>query len=156
SRWMNLRSSASVTDQMLDGNPVDRVVFTGLLLLGLIILVSRKQQVVKILQSSGPILLFLAYCLVSFLWSDFPGVAFKRWNKALGDWVMVMVVLTDPRPIAALKRLLSITTYTLIPLSILFIKYYPDIGRNYGRWLGEVHYLGVTTDKNTLGAICLL
>lgn len=154
-RWLNL-GEASVADQMLDGSPVDRAVFTSLLLAGLIVLLNRRTRVAKSLRHSVPILLFFGYCLVSLVWSDFPGVAFKRWNKAIGDWVMILIVWTDLQPIAALKRLLAITTYTLIPLSILFIKYYPDLGRNYGRWLGEVHFVGVTTDKNTLGAICLL
>jgi exopolysaccharide production protein ExoQ len=131
-------------------------VFTGLLLFGLIVLLHRQKQVTRNLLDSLPILLFFGYCLVSLIWSDYPGVAFKRWNKAIGDWVMILIVWTDTQPIVALKRLLATITYTLIPLSILFIKYYPDIGRNYGRWLGEVHFLGVTTDKNALGAICLL
>jgi exopolysaccharide production protein ExoQ len=146
----------SAADQMLEGNPLDRAVFTGLLFAGLIVLMNRRKRVARILGQNLPILLFFGYCLISLTWSDFPGVAFKRWNKAIGDWVMILIVWTDLQPVAALKRLLAITTYTLIPLSILFIKYYPGLGRSYGRWLGEVHFVGVTTDKNTLGAICLL
>jgi exopolysaccharide production protein ExoQ len=154
-RWLNL-SGGSVADQMMDGSPVDRAVFTGLLIAGLIVLFSRSNKTAINLRQCVPILLFFGFCLVSLLWSDFPGVGFKRWNKAIGDWVMILIVWTDSHPIVAFKRLLAILTYTLIPLSILFIKYYPLLGRSYGRWLGEVHYIGVTTDKNTLGAICLL
>jgi len=158
SYWLNLNQGGQgwTTAQLEDGNPVDRAIFSILLFIGIAIVVQRRTQVMKILRSCSPILIFLAYCVVSFLWSDFPGVAFKRWNKEIGDWVMIMIVLTDPQPVIALTRLLARITYPLIPLSILFIKYYPDIGRSYGRWLGEVHYLGVTTDKNSLGAICLL
>jgi exopolysaccharide production protein ExoQ len=157
-RWLNLAQGdmGSISDQMLEGSPVDRAVFTGLLFLGLAVLLKRREQVVRILRRSWPILLFFTYCLVSLMWSDYPGVAFKRWNKAIGDWVMILIVLTDPRPVNALKRLLAGTAYTLIPLSILYIKYYPDLGRAYGRWTGSTMYIGVTTDKNTLGAICLL
>lgn len=154
-RWLNL-SSGSAEDQMMDGSPVDRVVFTGLLIIGLIVLFSRSKRAAANLRRCLPIVLFFAFCLVSLSWSDFPEVGFKRWNKAIGDWVMILIVWTDDYPLAAFRRLLAVLTYTLIPLSILFIKYYPDLGRNYGRWLGEVHYVGVTTDKNTLGAICLL
>jgi O-antigen ligase len=120
------------------------------------VLVNRREKVARSLRHSAPILLFFGYCLISLLWSDYPDVAFKRWNKAIGDWVMVLIVWTDPQPVTALKRVLARITYTLIPLSILFIRYYPDLGRTYGRWVGEVHYNGVTTDKNALGAICLL
>jgi len=68
---------------------------------------------------------------------------------------MVLVVWTDPHPITALKRLLARASYTLIPLSILFAKYY-SFGRGYGFWTGETVYIGVTDNKNTLGSICVL
>src|SRR5205085_1121827 len=51
----------------------------------------------------------------------------------------------------AIKRLLTWTGFLLIPTSVLFIKYYPDIGRAYDRWLGTPFYHGVTTEKNSLG-----
>jgi O-antigen ligase len=131
-------------------------VLTGLLFLGLIVLLKRRERVARILRDSAPILLFFSYCLISLIWSDYPAVAFKRWNKAIGDWVMILIIWTDPQPITALMRLLARTTYTLIPLSIVLIKYYPGLGRSYSRWTGQVAYYGVCTDKNTLGAICLL
>ena len=37
----------------------------------------------------------------------------------------------------------------LIPVSVLFIKYYPDLGRYYGRWDYHTFYCGVTTNKQT-------
>jgi len=107
------------------------------------------------LRNNGPILLFFFYCALSLFWSDFPGVAFKRWTKAVGDLVMVLVVLSDREPTAAIKRLLARTTYLLIPLSVLFIKYYPVLGKGYGRWDWKPFYTGVTMNKNTLGVICL-
>lgn len=155
-QWLNPDQVVGASAQMLEGNPLDRAVYTGLLFLGLIVLVNRGAKVVRILRQIGPILFFFVFCLVSLIWSDYPMVAFKRWNKAIGDLVMVLIVWTDPQPVNALKRLLARTTYILIPISILLIKYYPALGRTYGRWFGEVHYTGVTTNKNSLGALCLL
>ena len=83
-------------------------------------------------------------------------MAFKRWTKALGDLVMVLVVLSDREPSAAFERLLAWASFLLIPLSVLIIKYYPVIGRGYDRWDGRAFYTGVTLNKNTLGSICLL
>jgi exopolysaccharide production protein ExoQ len=74
----------------------------------------------------------------------------------VGDLVMILVVLTDPDRFAAIKRLLMRTASLLVPVSILLIKYYPDLGRGYDRWDGRVYNLGVTTNKNTLGVICLV
>jgi exopolysaccharide production protein ExoQ len=155
SQWLQLEKSVASTDQVLDGSPVDRLVFACLLTAGIVVLIGRRKLVGRFLRGNGPILLFFAYCLVSLLWSDYPDVAFKRWTKAVGDLVMVVIVLSDRDPFAALQRLLVRTSFVLIPLSILFIKYFPELGRGYGEWLGEVMYWGVTLNKNSLGVICL-
>ncbi len=154
-QWLQV-SAIDSPDQVLEGSPLDRLVFTGLLVVGLIVLFSRGQRIGRFLSGNAPILLFFLYCAMSLLWSDYPEVAFKRWTKSLGDLIMILIVLSDREPTAALKRLLSRTTFVLIPLSVLFIKYYPNLGRGYGVWQGEVHYTGVTTNKNTLGVICLI
>jgi exopolysaccharide production protein ExoQ len=156
SQWLYPDQAAGASAQVLEGNPLDRAVYTGLLFLGLIVLAGRGGKVVGVLRQIWPILFFFIFCLVSLIWSDYPMVAFKRWNKAIGDLVMVLIVWTDPHPVNALKQLFAKTSYILIPISILLIKYYPALGRTYGRWFGEVHYTGVTTNKNSLGAICLL
>lgn len=158
SRWLNLNTQidlGSASSRISEGSPLDRALDVGLIILGLIVLFSRGQRVRKNLRQCWPILLFLTYCLVSLTWSDFPDIALKRLIREMGDWVMILVVWTDPHPITALKRLLARATYTLIPLSILFAKYYP-FGRGYGYWTGGTTYTGVADDKNTLGVICLL
>lgn len=153
SLWFGGRVITSA-DQILEGSPFDRLVYAILLIIGLLTLLKRRRQVGRILRANGPILLFLFYSAVSVLWSDYPGVAFKRLTKGMGDVAMVLIVFTDPEPLAAFKRLLARLAYVLIPLSILFIKYYPVLGRDYNPW-GMMYYTGVTTNKNTLGVICL-
>jgi exopolysaccharide production protein ExoQ len=157
STWLTLNTEVdlnSISAKMSEGSPVDRAVGAGLLILGLMVLFNR-QKVMGNLYRCWPIVLFLMYCLVSLAWSDFPDVALKRLIRVIGDWVMILVIWTDPKPITALTRLVARTTYTLIPLSILAARYYP-FGRGYGYWTGEKVYIGVTDNKNTLGAICLL
>jgi len=68
---------------------------------------------------------------------------------------MIAVVWTDPYPLVAMSRLLNRTAYTLIPLSILFCRYYP-FGRSYGLWTGQLSYTGVSEDKNGLAQLCLV
>jgi exopolysaccharide production protein ExoQ len=143
-------------DQILDGSPLDRDVFIGLLALGLIVLFTRRQKVGALLRANGPILLFLFYCAVSVVWSDYPDVAFKRWIKALGDVVMVIIVLTDPDETTAIKRFFTRVGFVLVPLSVLFVRYYPDLGRSYDRFSYMPFYNGVTTGKNLLGMTCLI
>ena len=143
-------------DLYLEGSPLDAFILAGLLAAGLAVLFARRRSARTFLRANGPLLVFFFYCAVSVLWSDYPFVAFKRWTKAFGDLVMVLVVLTDPEPTGAVKRLLARTGFVLIPLSILLIKYYPDLGRQYSVWTGAAYNVGVSTQKNGLGQLCLI
>src|SRR6267378_1315790 len=154
-QWLQMNAVPS-PDQVLEGSPFDRLSYMFLLAAGLIVLVTRGRRIGRFLRANPIILLFFLYCAVSVLWSDYPDVAFKRWTKALGDLVMILVVLTDDDPSAAVKRLLTRTVFLLIPLSVLLVKYYPDLGRGYNRWTWTTYYTGVATGKNGLGYICML
>jgi O-antigen ligase len=70
--------------------------------------------------------------------------------------MMVLIVLTDPNPFAAFKRFLLRPAFLLLPLSVLFIKYYPKLGRGYDRWNYQPIHIGITYNKNLLGVICLI
>jgi O-antigen ligase len=139
----------------VEGSPVDAAVFSLLLIAGLIVLAHRSRQVSPLLPRMVPILIFFLYCALSILWAEYPLVAFKHWNKGIGDLVMVLIVLTDPEPAAAFKRMLSRVGFVLLPLSILFIRYYPSIGRTFSP-RGFTLYSGVTMQKNGLGVMCLI
>src|SRR6266581_6656352 len=155
SDWLEPARGMQSPDQYLEGSPLDALIFTGLLTAGLMVLVARGQRAGTFLRLNGPILLFFLYGAVSVLWSDYPDVAFKRWTKAIGNVVMVLVVLTDPDPTAAVKRLFARAGFLLLPLSVLLIKYYPELGVGYGPW-GTQNFMGVATGKNGLGYLCLI
>ena len=156
SSWLQL-APAKLPEEYLTGSPLDRAIYTGLLVAGLIVLFGRQKTVLRFLRANWPIVLFVLYCAVSVLWSDFPEVAFKRWIKSLGDYTMILIVLTDPDPLGAVKRVFARAGSLLIPLSVLLIKYYPDLGRAYPvHWEGTMYFVGVAADKNMLGMTCLV
>src|SRR5207247_9598392 len=154
--WLGVGLVVQSPEQYLEGSPLDQLIFTGLLAAGVMVLFGRAERAGTLLRANGPLLVFFLYCAVSVLWSDYPFVAFKRWNKALGNLVMVLVVLSDPDPLAAVKRLFARTSFLLIPLSILLIKYYPELGRGFSFWTGEAWNNGVATSKNGLGIVCFV
>jgi exopolysaccharide production protein ExoQ len=156
SQWFGSSSYLDSPDQYLEGSPLDRAILAALLIGGLTVLVARGARTGAFLRANAPVVLFFTYCALSALWSDYPFVSFKRWTKGLGNVTMVLIVLTDPEPRAALKRLLSRTGFLLIPVSVLLIKYYPAMGRGYSRWTWEPFFTGAATEKNALGAICLV
>jgi len=154
SEWFHLSSPGrSVT--YVEGSPLDRAVLTLVLAFGVIVVLGRIKRAGTILRLNFPILLYFLYCLTSVLWSDFPDVAFKRWFRATGDIVMVLIVLTDPDWTAALRRLLVRLGNVLIPLSLLFSRWYPEFGREFSH-AGVPYWSGVTPEKNALGALCLV
>src|SRR5260370_10826745 len=103
--------------QYLGGNPLDRNVFIGLLALGIIVLVLRKRKVGTLLRASVAILLFLSYSAASVTWSDYPEAAFKQRIKFLGDFVMILIVLTEGDYSCALKRVRARAVVVLLLLS---------------------------------------
>ena len=156
SAWLSMTPPIDQPNAYLEGSPIDRLVLAALLTLGLIVLIKRGRQVSSLLRANLPVILFFVYGAISTTWSDFPEVAFKRWIKALGDLVMVLIVLSDVDPAAAVKRLLARTSFLLVPLSILLIKYYPALGRGYNHFTWTPYYSGAATDKNGLGLLCLV
>jgi len=156
SQWLNLNANVGQATVYMQGNPFDRVIFSILIVAGLFILSRRKINWSLILHSNRWIFLLFLYFGISILWSDFPFVSFKRWIKGIGVLIMILIVLTDPEPVEAIKTLIRRCAYVLIPLSIVFIKYYPDLGRAYDPWTGIPYYQGVTTSKNMLGQLCLV
>ena len=151
-----LQTGPTIGDQYADGSPIDAGVFAILLIAGLVVLKRRWKQVEGLVRNNPVILLFIFYCLLSTLWSDYSFVAFKRWIKSLGDIVMIMIVLTDSDQRGAIRHFLCRAGYVLVPVSVLFIKYYPDLGRSYNPWTWIPMYCGVTTFKNQLGMITLV
>jgi exopolysaccharide production protein ExoQ len=173
--WLCLTSSRSLTEWLqiiefgrplgggdgqasayAEGTPLDRNALIGLMVIALVVLI-RRGRLVSLIRTNLPIVLFLLYGAVSAVWSDFPDVTIRRWFKAVGCVLMVMVVLSERDRDAATRRLFVWTGFVLIPLSVLLIKYYPTIGRTYiiadlSTWL--LSPVGVTTHKNSLGGIC--
>jgi exopolysaccharide production protein ExoQ len=154
SEWLHL-SSSGTAGRYQEGNLVDQISVAGLLALGLVVLFSRGRQVRAILQSNVPILFYFLYCGMSVMWSDFPDVAFKRWLRAIGDVVMILIVLSDRNWLVAVRRVFARVGFIAIPLSVLFIRYYPEFGRAYSRGGGS-SWTGVAPGKNGLGMICLV
>lgn len=139
-----------------EGSPIDAIFFGGMTLLGMNVLLRRRVWLPEFIRYNPWIAAYLFFCLAACLWSDFPFVAFKRWTKLFGQIVMVMVVLTEPDPPEAVFRLVRRIACVFVPLSVLFIKYFPQWGRCFDNWSGASLDTGITLDKNALGYDCML
>jgi O-antigen ligase len=157
SAWLNIfglpvSGGASVEE----GSPLDACFYLALATAGFCVLKKRQVRLSEIVRDNGWLIAFLLYCFISIAWSDFPFIAFKRWIKILGHPIMVLVVLTELDPEEALTRLMKRCAYVVVPVSILFIRYYPQLGRGYDSWTGMVMNNGIADEKNMLGADCMI
>ena len=151
---LGITAPGEALDATLEGNSMDALIFGSLLMAGLIVLFCRRREAGACLRANGPIVLYFSYCLASVFWSSYPGPAFKRWTKDLGDLVMVFVVLTDPHPTLAIRRLFSRVGFILLPASVFLIRY-SDLGRGYDPD-GNPMNIGVATNKNLLGVLAFV
>lgn len=155
SMWLGMSPNMANGDVYVEGSPIDRTVYLGLLIAGLIVVHRRMGRLSPLLRMNGPILWFFSYAALSALWSDFPLVTLKHWIKGMGDVVMVLIIVTERDLPGALKVIVRRVGFLLVPLSMLFCKYYPNLGRALSQsW--TMAYTGVTTQKNGLGTICMV
>jgi exopolysaccharide production protein ExoQ len=139
-----------------EGNALDRSIYFALILLAIGILISRSFKWGDFFVRNRALMALVFFGLVSVLWSDFPFVSFRRWIRDLGTYLVILVALSDPRPLEAVRAVLRRLSYLLVPLSVVLIKYYPQIGKQYEYWTGTAMFVGVATSKNMLGVVCVI
>lgn len=154
SQWLGINPPhTDMASAYLEGSPIDRAVFIGLGVAALIVVIARGRRVGTILLQNWPIWLFFSYAALSITWSDYPFVTLKHWIKGIGDVLMILVVLTEQNVPDAIKRLFTRLGFVLVPLSVLFTKYYLQLGRVLNlSW--QMEPVGVATQKNGLGELC--
>src|SRR5579863_6644513 len=119
--WLGMGGgeSAGALASTLDGSPMDAAIFEALIAAGIIVLFQRRYRTMTLLKASSPVLIYFVYCLISTAWSPIHGPAFKRWIKDVGDLVMVLLIVTEAEPVAALRRLYSRVGFVLLPFSVV-------------------------------------
>jgi exopolysaccharide production protein ExoQ len=159
SMWLNILGlpvSVPVSGSAEEGSPLDAFFLLALITAGFCILLRRQVNLSEIVRTNGWLIALLAYCFISIAWSDYPFISFKRWIKSIGHPMIALIVLTEPDPVEAPIRLMKRCAYVVVPVSILFIKYYPVWGRYYEAWTGLAMNKGIAVTKNMLGADCML
>ena len=162
--WVGILMSRSLSawlgfggaEDSLEGSPVDRVFFFGLILAAFITLRRRRLAWGPMIARNWPVILFYSYLMVSVLWAESSSVSFRRWFKEFGNIPVALVILTEADPQQAFRAVFVRCGYVLIPLSLIFIRYFPALGRNYSIHSGRMEATGVTFQKNSLGAMILI
>lgn len=160
--WLLIRASRPVTawyggggGSAVEGNTTEALIALALIIAAFLILQRRQVSLTAIPGLNVFMFILLVYLGLSCLWAPLPFVAFKRWFKEVGNILILLVILTDDRPVEALKTIAIRAACVLVPLSVVLIKYFPEFGRAYSKAGGRM-VTGVTDQKNTLGVISCL
>jgi exopolysaccharide production protein ExoQ len=136
-----------------EGTTFDGWIYGLLTIIGLAVLIRRQFHWGKLVRQNSWIIILFLFMLLSILWSDYPAVSAKRVTKSMGAAIMALVVLSDSNPLEAIAAVIRRCAYFQIPLSIVVIRYFRNIGLNWN-WAGDaVEWLGIATSKNTLGQV---
>lgn len=137
------------------GSSLDRIFLLILTFLALGILFKRRFNWSLAIRNNSWLMVLIIFMLVSVLWSSIPAISLKRWVREFQAVLMAFVVLSEASPRQAMESILRKTAYILIPLCPVLIKYFPAYGIQYGRWSGARMWIGVATQKNGLGRLCM-
>src|SRR3984893_714606 len=150
SEWLGLFGLNLGGKSLEEGSPLDACTYLSLIAAGIYVLNKRRVQLSEIIRNNQWLTIFFVYCFLAILWSDYPFVSFKRWIKVLGHPVMTLIVITEADPIDALTTLMKRCAYIVIPISISFIRYFPEWGRGFDQWTGAAMNTVITTNKHSL------
>lgn len=162
--WMGILASRPVSlwlgigggDSTLEGSPADRAFFFGCIVAALMVLPRRGINMEKFIRENWSIFLFYGFLLLSVTWANSPSSSLKRWIKEFGNIPVLLVILTEEAPVEALKAVFVRCGLVLIPMSLVFIRWFPDMGRRYNQHNGMMEAIGVTCQKNSLGAMIVV
>ncbi len=156
SMWFNYGGYSMEAESYDSGNPIERATYFLFVAIGTIILYRRRVPLGEVIRANPWVFVFFGFWLLSTFWADEPFISFKRWFKDVGNVVMVLLVLSEARPTDAVKAVFIRASYVLLIMSVIFIRYIPELGRTYHSWSGAMMYTGVATHKNTLGVLALV
>jgi O-antigen ligase len=157
SLWMSGGAGRSPFEMANDAatSPLDQIFFLSVLGSSFLVAALRGFKWSKLSAANPAIMLFYLYFALSVMWSTDPSGSTKRIIKDFGLLFVGGVIFTEKNPLQAIRAVYVRCAFVLLPLSVVFIKYFPNYGRSYGI-AGEQMMTGVTTQKNSLGEIVLI
>jgi len=161
--WVAIQGSRPVSywfggggsESSAEANPINTIVFALLIVSAVVVLRKRNLDWGALVRANRALFLIYFYLALSAAWSELPVVTLKRLIKDFGAVLVALVFLTEADPGAAVRAVYVRVAYLLFPLSVVFIKLFPDIGRQANR-AGDNMFTGITTQKNSLGEMAFV
>lgn len=140
----------------LEGSPVNVIVNGSLLLGTLAVLRNRGFNWSRFAASNKALVGLYLFFFCSMLWSPFPLPTVKRVIQEFGCVLTGLIILSEKDPAASLRIVFVRVSYVLFPLSVVFIRYFPGIGRVVSPASGTHMLCGIADHKNSLGQLAMV
>jgi O-antigen ligase len=150
---MGLRGGGSSN---LEGDPFSAIFNVSLFLIAILILNRRGFRWGQFAGANKALIAIFAFFLFSAVWSPFPFPTVKRLGQELGCLLIAPILLTERDPAASLRVVFARVSYILFPLSVIFIRFFPHIGRVVSEVSGTHMVCGVADHKNSLGQLTMV
>jgi exopolysaccharide production protein ExoQ len=136
-------------------DPIDLIFTLTIIVTSLVITIRRRVNWGKVFAANPALMLLYGYFVLSIGWSGDPMGSFKRIFKDFGMLFVIGVVFSEKDPAQAMRAMYLRSASLMLPLSLVFIRWFPRYGRVYALD-GSMTATGVTTQKNTLGEMTLI
>ena len=155
STWLTIIRTGALPPELpvAEGDPMNRIIGIGLLILALWIFSRRNLTWSEVLSGNRMLVFLYIFMGLSILWAGFPYIAFKRWVRSAETIAMAALIVTEDDPLQAMESILRRCAYILLPLSFMLVKWFPSLSVEYN-WAGVKEWNGVALQKNSLGTLC--
>ncbi len=141
---------ADTVSDLNASNWLNQIVMGGLFVGSLLVLASQRKPVIRFIKKEKYLFIFLVWCLLSVLWSDFKIVSLKRAVQLVTSYTVILGALvfieSDEDILSKLRWIL----FVFVILSFLCVMFVPGAIHDYGSWRG------FRTHKTQLGMISLI
>jgi exopolysaccharide production protein ExoQ len=153
--WLNANVQYGGMGNDAPRSPFDEGFYMLILAGSWLIATLRHVKWGKVFAANAAIMAIYIFFAASVLWSADPLGSTKRLFKDFGLLFVISVIFSEKDPLEALQAVYCRCAAVLFPLSVVFIRYYPALGRGYSVG-GEPMATGVAMQKNSLGEIVLV
>lgn len=154
--WFSTFIGGGDASSNLEGSPINLIVNGSLFLLTLAVLNRRGFKWGQFAIANKALIAIFGFFLFSALWSQFPIPTVKRLVQEFGCVLIAPILLTEKDPAASLRVVFVRVSYVLFPLSVVFIRFFPHIGRVVSEVSGSHMLCGVADHKNSLGQLAMV
>lgn len=137
-------------DEISTSNIVNQVVYTLLFLTALYSLIPKWNFVISLIRKEKIFFIFLLWCSLTLLWSQYPFISFKRLFQYLTTYFVYLSILSHIGSPSQLFKYFKffLSIYVVVCLASIFTV--PAAVDDYGAWRG------LAASKNHLGQMSLI